>query len=559
MAAVSGAETFVVAIIVAAVLGIVARKTRQPTLTAYIVTGMVLGPVGLAIVQKTPSTELLSELGLAFLLFLIGLEMKLDEIREIFRPVALIAAGQMALVAAVAYFTAQFLGFSLIESLFIAGASMYSSTAVVVKLLADKDEISTLPGKMDVGILLVEDLVVVVLMAILATGATTLSGIAIGLLEVAAVVTVIGGLSYLSSRYFLPRLFREISSNEHAFFVHGVAWAFLLISAAGKLGISMEIGAFIAGISLAQIPYSHELQERVRPLTDFLMAVFFINIGLSITGSAFSSYWVEAVIASIVFMAAKIGILFFLVDQAKFTPETSLKASLNKSQISEFALIFGAVGVSSGFISQEVLGFLSLVAIITMGGSSYLITYNEEIYRRLKPLLARIDSEEKSDVDVRHLEDHVVVAGYDEMARRSLSILEEEYDQIVVVDNDPSNTQKLSGSSYEYVYGDFRHGEIRKAANLKKADFVLCVASDHEVNLHILEDAPRDTTVFARAESMAQAAELYDMGAHYVIQKNVLTGDKMSEYVKLYLEDRDLFLEEVERDVERIEWGGNSD
>ncbi|MFB6208373.1 MAG: cation:proton antiporter [Candidatus Nanohaloarchaea archaeon] len=559
MAAISGTETFVTAIILAAVLGIAARKTEQPTITAYILTGMVLGPVGFALVQNTAATDVLSELGLAFLLFLIGLEMKLDEIREIFRPVLVIAVGQMALVAGVAYFTAQFLGFSFIESVFIAGASMYSSTAVVVKLLADKDEISTLPGKMDVGMLLVEDLVVVVLMAILATGATTLPGIAVGVLEVAAIVTGIGAVSYLSSRYFLPRLFREISNNEHAFFVHGVAWAFLLISAAGKLGISMEIGAFIAGISLAQIPYSHELQERVRPLTDFLMAVFFINIGLEITGSAFSSYWLEAVIASAVLMTAKFVIIFFLVDRAKFTPETSFKASINKSQISEFALIFGAVGVSMGFISQDILGFLSLVAIITMGGSSYLITYSEQIYQRAKPLLARIDSEEKKDVDVKLLENHAVIAGYDEMARRSLSILEEEYDQIMVVDNDPGNTKKMSESSYEYIYGDFRHGEIRKAANLKKADFILCVSSNHEVNLHVLEDAPRDTTVFARAESMARAAELYDMGAHYVIQKNVLTGDKMSEYVKLYLKDRDLFLEEVTQDIERIEWGGNRD
>lgn len=549
-------EGFAVTIILAAVLGVLARKSKQPTVTAYIITGIIAGPVLLGLVTHGAQTELLSELGLAFLMFLIGLEIRLDEIRGILKPTVAIASAQMILMALVGYFTAAYLGFTQVESLFIAAASSFSSTAVVVKLLADKDEVSTLPGKLDVGMLLIQDVVVVLLLAIISTGARTPMEIAVNLAEVGGMIAVIGLISYGSSRYFLPRLFQEISSNKHAFFIHGVAWALLLISAADYLGLSMEIGAFFAGLSLAQLPYSHELQERVRPLTDFFMAVFFIQIGLGLTAGDFAFYWQEALVAAGVFIVAKLGLHFFLIDRAKFTPETSMKASLNMSQISEFSLILGSLGVANGYLEQGVLGFLSMVAIITMGISSYMITYNGQIFERLKPWLERLETEDKQDVEVHPLENHAVVIGYDEVAQRSLVILEDYYDDIVIVDRDPDNVEVLGESNYRYIYGDFKHGEIRKASNVKKADFVLCVSSEHSINMKVLEDAHTDATVFARAEDMERAAELYEMNAHYVIQKNVLTGDKMSEYVKLYLEDRDLFLEEVEQDIERIKWGG---
>lgn len=556
MAAFTGLEGFAVTIIIAAALGILARKSKQPTVTAYIITGILAGPVVLSIVSTNPDTELLAELGLAFLMFLIGLEIRLEEIKDILKPTVAIASAQMILMAVVGYLAASYLGFTQIEALFIAAASSFSSTAVVVKLLSDKDEISTLPGKLDVGMLLIQDVVVVLLLAIISTGARTPTEIAVNLAEVGGMILVIGLVSYGSSRYFLPRLFEEISSNRHAFFVHGLAWALLLVSVADHLGLSMEIGAFFAGLSLAQLPYSHELQERVRPLTDFFMAVFFIDIGLGLTGSAFAFYWKEALIASGIFIAAKLALHFMLIDRAKFTPETSMKASLNMSQISEFSLILGALGVANGYLEPGVLGFLSMVAVVTMGISSYFITYNAQIFEYLKPWLEKLESEEKQDVDFHPMENHAVVIGYDQMAKRVLSALEEYYDDIIVVDKDPANVEELGASNYEYIYGDFKHGEIRRASNVKKANFVLCISSDHAINMKVLEDADRYATVFARAETMERSAELYEMGAYYVTQKNVLTGDKMSEYIKLYLEDRDLFLEEVEQDIERIDWGG---
>ncbi|MFB6266005.1 MAG: cation:proton antiporter, partial [Candidatus Nanohaloarchaea archaeon] len=269
-------------ILAATVLAFLAKKARQPTVTAYILAGLLLGSAGAGIVTGGESISLLSELGLAFLLFLIGLEIRVDEIRKIARPVTIIAVSQMALVAATGFLLAWMLGFSMVSSLFIAGAVMYSSTAVVVKLLSDRDEISSLPGKLDVGMLLIEDLAVVLLLALIGTGAGSPARIALSIAEIFLMAGAVAALSILSSRYLLPRVFEKIADNRHAFFTHGIAWLFLMVTVTRHLGISMEIGAFFAGLSLAQLPYSQELQERVRPLTDFFMAIFFINIGLGL-------------------------------------------------------------------------------------------------------------------------------------------------------------------------------------------------------------------------------------------------------------------------------------
>ena len=554
----SWAQNFALIIVTAAVLGALARKTKQPTVIAYIFTGLLLGPFFLDIIAETEGTQLLGELGLSFLLFLIGLEIKLDEIREIFREVTFIALGQMSVSAILGYLTGQAFGFTFMESVFVAAAFTFSSTAVVVKLLSSKDEISTLPGKIGVGVLLIQDVAVVLILALLSTNASTPSQIVISVLEIGVMISIIAGVSYLSSEKLLPKVFRKVSENRQAFFIHGITWAFLFITLSDSLGVSTEIGAFFAGLSLAQLPYSHELIEEIRPLTDFFMAVFFINIGLGLTGGALSTYMTEAFLAAGILMIGKFGVLFGLVDRLKFTPETSLKSALNLSQMSEFSLILGALGVSKGLISQEIFGFISLTMIITVGFSSYFIVFSEKVYRRFEHILARIDSDAKKDVEVESLEDHALIVGYDFIGRRSAEILEDEYDDVMVVDRNSGNVNELSRSSYEYVYGDFGHGEIRNASQIDKVEFVMSLVPDFTVNRKIVEEASPDAAVFVKASNLDEAAELYDLGAHYVIQKNELVGEKMGEYVKLYLEDEQLFHEEVEKDKERIEWGDRS-
>ncbi len=547
----TGFESVALLIGAATVLGILAQKTGQPKVIAYIVAGLLLGPVGFNLVGGGEMLSLFSELGLVFLLFLIGLEIDISEIREVLGSTIGIAVIQMILTFIAGAGIAFGLGFTGITAIVIGAAVMFSSTALVVKILTERDEATTLPGRLDVGVLLVQDVAVVIILALLTVNFSTPVQAALKLLEIFLMITVVGILSLASSKYVFSEILKKISGNSLAFFTHGVAWAFLFITLADYVNLSLEIGAFLSGIGLAQVPYSRELQENVRPLTDLFMAIFFMNFGISITGSSLQQYFVPAIIASFLLVIAKFLIFFLTIDRFKFTPETSFKASVNMGQISEFGLILTSLAITEGYIDSSISGFISMIAILTMGSSAYLIRYRDKLQELFAPVLLFFDSEEKEDLTVEKLKKHVVVVGYDEIAKNICKKLSEEY-EVLVIDNDPDNTEELAKSSYRYVYGDFKHGEIRKGANLEKAEFVISFSDEKEVNTVILEEREDDTVVITTAKNFDDASEMYDLGADYVILENILAGNRIGEYLEVYLEDRDLFLEETEEELEKI-------
>jgi Kef-type K+ transport system membrane component KefB len=547
----TGFESIALLIGAATFLGIISQKTGQPKIISYIVAGLLLGPVGLNLVGGGEMLSLFSELGLVFLLFLIGLEIDISEIREVLGSTIGIAVIQMVLTFLTGTLIALSLGFTGTTALVIGAAVMFSSTALVVKILTERDEATTLPGRLDVGVLLVQDVAVVIILALLTVDFSTPAQAALKLVEIFLMISVVGILSLASSKYVFSQVLKKISDNSLAFFTHGVAWAFLYITLADYVNLSLEIGAFLAGIGLAQVPYSRELQENVRPLTDLFMALFFMNFGLSITTSSIQQYFLPAVIASILLVIAKFLIFFLTIDRFKFTPETSFKASVNMGQISEFGLILTSLAITEGYIDSGISGFISMIAILTMGSSAYLIRYRDKLQDFFAPVLLFFDSEEKEDLTVEKLKKHVVIIGYDEIARTTCKKLSEEY-EVLIIDKNPDNTIELANSDYRYIYGDFKHGEIRKGANLEKAEFIISLSDEKEVNTVVLEERKKDTVVITSAKNFNTASEFYDLGADYVILENILAGNRIGEYLELYLEDRNLFLKETKTELNKI-------
>jgi Kef-type K+ transport systems, membrane components len=547
----AGFESVALLIGAATFLGILSQKTGQPKIIAYIIAGISLGPVGLDLVKQGEMISLFSELGLVFLLFLIGLEIDIEEIQEVLKSTVGIAVIQMALTFAAGTLTAILVGFTGTTAYIIGAAVMFSSTALVVKVLTERDEETTLPGRLDVGVLLVQDVAVVVILAFFTVNFSTPAQAALKLAEIFLMISIVAAISFGSSKYFFSKVMKSISGNRLAFFTHGIAWAFLFISLADYLNLSLEIGAFIAGIGLAQIPYSRELQEDIRPLTDLFMAIFFMNFGISISGSSLQQYFIPAVIASILLIVFKFLIFFLTIDRFKFTPKTSFTASVNMTQVSEFGLILTSLAITQGFVQSEISGFVSLVAILTMGTSAYLIRFRDKLEEEFKPLLDLFKSEEKTDLEVERLEDHAVIIGYDEMAEKTCSKLAEEYD-IIVIDQESDKTEELAESDYTYVYGDFKHGEIRQGANLKKAEFILSFSEQKQVNNVLLEERNEETVVFVKANNFEDASEFYDLGADYVMIENILAGNRISEYIEIYLEDKEVFNKEINSELQNI-------
>jgi Kef-type K+ transport system membrane component KefB len=556
MSEIALAADFAIIIVVATVIGILVRQLGQPTIIAYIAAGVILGPVVFNIVTDDGLVYLMAELGLGFLLFLLGIKMRFSDIRDILRPITNVAIGQTVLQTALAFLVALALGFGSIEIIVISLATVFGATPIIVKVLSDKDEITSLPGKIDVGVLIVQDIYLVIVLAMFSAESLDNTGEILETLAIIfALIAVIGVVSFLSSRYVLPQLFRRVADNKDVFLIIAIAWAFLFIAVAeSQFDGGVEIGAFLAGISLAQLPYSKELEDRITPITDFFILIFFASIGLQIEGGAASlfAYWWQAIVASVILMVGNFWIMFYLIDREGFSVEPTFLASINMVQVSEFSLIVGALALQREYIGPEILGYLTLMALMTMTVSTYIVANNHAIYGRVEPWFRRFGSPDDRDAEIATYSNHAIAIGYDEITERILPILADRYDDVVVIDRKTGHIDKAGDASYDYIFGDFRHTEIRKEANLKEASFVLSSSVEREVNEALLREVDEDATVFVEAERVADARALYDRGATYVIMSTHLTAEMISEYLERYLEDRSSFDETVNDDLERL-------
>ncbi|WP_331233481.1 cation:proton antiporter [Natronorarus salvus] len=550
------ATDFAIVVVAATLLGVLARKTRQPAIVAYLLTGIVVGPVLLGIVTEDELIEIMAELGLGFLLFVLGIEMRFERIKHILRSIVNIAVGQTVLQTALALAVAYALGFREMDVIVIALATVFGATPVIVKLLDEQGQIKTLPGRIDVGVLIVQDIYLVVVLALVGAGLTgPPAELAVDAAVILGLLVGLGVAAYLAYRYLLPRVMRVAAEDHHVLFIVCIAWAFVFIYVAESLDVTVEVGGFLAGLSLAQLPYSTEIKERMRPVTDFFLVVFFASIGLQLTADNLLAYWQEALVASAVMMVGNFLIMFYLIDREQFTPKTSFIGSVNMVQVSEFSLVVGALAVTQELIDEDVLGYLGLMALVTMSLSTYVIVYNERLYERAKPYLERFESEEKSDTDLEVHEDHAVVVGYDDLTREALSVLCEHFEDVVVVDRSPRNVEALSTADVEYAYGDFKHGDVRTEADLANAAFVLSASRNPEVGRRIVEETPAEATVLVSATTATDAEVLLEEGATYVIVENALAGEALADLVTEFLTDREAFSETVRELAKRIEGG----
>ncbi len=558
-------------LLAATVAGFLAKQSGQPTIIAYILAGVIIGPVVLGIVEPTELTATLSELGLAFLLFLLGIKMRIDEIKHILAPIVKISLPQMAAVGLLGFGLAYALnyvpflqGFGVMESIIIGLAVMYSSTAVVIKMLTDLGETTTLHGKVDVGILLLQDVVVVIILAVLAAGRPeSAAEVGTTLAIVLALVAIITVAALAASKYALPPVFRRIADNKQIFFLIAISWAFLFVFVSANvdlflapLGItaylSIEMGAFLAGVAIAQLPYSKELQDRVNPLTDLFVMIFFASVALSLEAGELFAFWQEALVVAVGLMIGKFLIFFVLINWQRFDSETTFFGSLYMIQVSEFGVVVGTAAFAGDFVGVEILGFLTLLALISMGVSVYFFAYGQALYERAHPYISRFESEETFTEDKKEYSGHAVIIGYDDLTRNVIGLLDEHYEHLVVVDRQAAHVEELTREGYDVVFGDIGSGSIRKDVALKKAGFVLSSSDQVEIGKTVLGATNDDATVILEASNPTDARALYDRGADYVIQSVSLSSDRLAAYLEALLEDPEAFEDVAARDAELL-------
>lgn len=473
-------------VVAAALFAYLGKLIRMPTIVVYIFAGLLLGPI-IGILEVGEPLELISELGIALLLFLVGLELSLDKVRDVGKVALAAGIGQVVFTAAFGFVICWLLGFEMMESLFLATALTFSSTVVVVKLLDQKGDLDSLYGRIAVGIFLVQDLVVVIFLTILA-------GLARGG-EAATVGSILQGVGFafggmimllvgilLAARWVLPKPFAWAARNPDLIFIWAIAWCFLIVLAAEAMGLSLEIGAFLAGLSLAQLPYNDDLRRRVHPLMNFFIAVFFVTLGIQMEFGDAAAFWKEALVLSVFVLIGNPLIFMFIITRMGYAEKTAFFTSVTVAQISEFSFIFAAMGVTSGLIGNSILSVTALVGVTTIAVSAYMILYNEPLYRfcsklrLLKPFRAKMETGEKPP---EKLADHVIVIGMNYMGRRLVQEIYEAGYTVLAIDTDPGKLLDLPGKQ---LIGNFDYSSVQEAAGLESARLVVSALQIEDAN-----------------------------------------------------------------------------
>jgi Kef-type K+ transport system membrane component KefB len=473
------------AMLTAALFVLVARALRMPAIMAYLLAGLTLGPLtGLLVVS--PSLERFSEVGIALLLFLVGLELSLDKIRGVGRTAFAVGMGQVTITAAAAFGLARLLGFATATAGLLALAVTFSSTVVTVKLLQHRGDLDALYGRIAVGVLLVQDLVVVVVLTLLAgmgvASPNAGPSVASGLARASVSMALLGTAAFAASRFMLPRPFAWLARSLDGLFIWSLSWCFLFIVAAEALGLSVEMGAFVAGVSLAQLPYTQDLRRRVQPLVNFFVALFFVALGANMELGRALVYWPAAVTLSALVLLGKPAVLMALIPRFGFGERTSFHASIALGQISEFSFILAGLALGAGLLDEGMLSLIGAIGIITIGTSSYLITYGEEVYRVLAGtgVLRLFGATRGAEQDGAGApRDHIIVVGLNSLGRRIVHELLQRGERVVVIDTDREKLQAVGGES---VLGDSSDESVLLEANLQDAKLVVSALQIEDAN-----------------------------------------------------------------------------
>lgn len=506
-------------LLVSALFGAVALRLRQPLIVAFIAVGIAAGPAALGLVTAEDELLLLSEIGVALVLFVVGLKLDLRLVRAL-GPVAL-GGGvvQVAVVGLLGAGVAYLFGFSSLESLYVGLAMAFSSTIIVIKLLSDKGEIDELHGKLAVGFLIVQDLVVLVALIVLPAVTEDegwLSQLGVVVVEVALLLAFIGALS----RYVLPGLLHRLAHSGELLVLFAIAWAIFLAAVGDQLELGKEVGAFLAGVSLASTPYREAIGARLTTVRDFLLLFFFVVLGASLSIDGLVDHWPALLALTALVLVLKPLTVMLILPLLGYRKRVSFLTGLTLAQISEFSLVLAASGAAVGHLAADVVSLITLVAAVTIFASTFLIVEAERIYAHVEHLLPLPQREPRHHPLGHELEPEVVVFGLGRLAQGVIEGLQGADMEVLGVDYDPRTLERWRGK-VETLYGDAEDPEAPRLLPLARVRWVVSTLRRYDANLALLAALRRHGyagLVAVAANSDEDADNLSHAGADVVLR-----------------------------------------
>jgi predicted Kef-type K+ transport protein/Trk K+ transport system NAD-binding subunit len=513
----------------AVIVGILGRKLRQPLIIMFLATGILAGPAALGIIKSYDQIELLANIGIAILLFIVGLKLDIHLIRTT-GPVALATGmGQIIFTSLIGFLIAVSLKIPLLEAAYVAVALTFSSTIIIVKLLSDKKEIDSLHGQIAIGFLIVQDIAAVLALVVLTTfGAQAAQTDSMGqamLIVTAKGILFLGAIGLLM-KYVLPGLTRRLAHSTELLTLFAIAWAVSLGAGGELLGFSKEVGAFLAGISLASTEFRDLLGARLTSLRDFLLLFFFITLGARLEWGTVGAQMGSSMLFSVFVLVGNPLIVSAIMGFMGYRRRTGFLAGLTVAQISEFSLIVAALGLSIGHITNDTMGLITLVGILTISISTYMILYSDRLYKRLAPVLTIFERENpyrEAAIDTLETSTSadIILAGLGNYGGGLAEYLLRRNKTVLGVDFDPSNLDKWRGRGMTVLYGDMTDPDMYEHLPLNESRWFISTVRSRPVNIAMinhLNHLKYEGKVALTASSGAEADEYRSAGAHIVFR-----------------------------------------
>jgi Kef-type K+ transport system membrane component KefB len=522
-------------IVVGVVVSLFLRAIRQPLTIGYILTGVLVGPAALNLISSPDTLEVFSNFGIALLLLIIGLGLNPRIIKEVGKIAGYIAISKLLLVTGMGFLLSRTLGFTTTEALYIGIALSFSSTIIILKLLTDKKEQTRLYGKVAIGYLLIEDILATLILIGVSTSGSGEISIAQFANLLGKSLLIIAGLIFMRG-FVLPWMNNIIAKSQEFLFLFAIGWGLGIAAIFSKVGFSLEIGALVAGVLLASLPYATEIASRLKPLRDFFIVLFFVQLGSHLELSQIIDVLPHAIIFSLIVGIANPLIVMSVMGLSGYTKKTSFKAGLTGAQISEFSLILLLLAVDLGQVSERITTLITVVAFITIAVSTYTITYADSLYnlfeRYIRMFERKIVSEKKDKSSHQY---DLILFGYQKGGHEFVRVFNQLKKSYVVVDYDPNVIETLEQKQINFMYGDITDAELLEEINLSRTKLVVSTITDLQTNIflaHWLDKENPNAVFICTADTVEEAAELYEIGAAYVMLPHYIGSEKIGAFIK---------------------------
>jgi Kef-type K+ transport system membrane component KefB/voltage-gated potassium channel Kch len=535
---------------------------KQPAIIGYILSGVIAGPFIFNIIDSTNILTTFSQIGVALLLFFVGINLNPKIIKDVGKISLLTGLGQVIFTTSIAFVMLLLLGFSTIVSLYISIALAFSSTIIIMKLLSDKKDLESLYGRISIGFLIIQDFVAIGILLVISS---LNEGTNMTILAIESIIKGVGGIFilFIITIYALPPIIKIIAKSQEFLLLFSISWCFAIATIFHYLNFSIEVGALLAGMTLSLSPYHYEISSKLKPIRDFFLILFFITLGSQMI---FSNIYENIGLILLFSFFVLIGnpiIVMILMGLLGYTKRNSFLAGLTVAQISEFSFIVVAMGVSVGHVTNEILSLVTAVGLITFTGSTYMILYSNKLYTLLSKYLTIFERKgNKVDEHKYHKDNNhdIILIGYNRIGFDILQSLKKIKKKFLIIDYNPEVITKLSKKGYDCRYGDADDSELLNDINFSKAKMIISTIPLIDTNLLLIKkikEENKKAIISVVSYQIDDAIRLYEEGATYVLIPHFLGGKHFSTMIEENKFNMNKFLNEKIAHIEHLHFRKN--